>query len=157
MVRISAQSQTFDRRETCLVLAIVLLGVAQDPVAESQHVLKVSITLVSQILQPQYWPITLICERSLQNTKDLERQNAWSAMNLSMRVLTRIEGQTCVCCHADLGKDILLPHEFLSLSVRHRRDHRQNVLAIVWHHTHKEDQILKKFRHKPDQNSKNGT
>lgn len=40
------------RRETCLVLAIVLLGVAQDPVAESQHVLEVSVALVSQILQP---------------------------------------------------------------------------------------------------------
>lgn len=129
---------------------------AQDPVAESQHVLEVSVALVSQILQPQYWTITLICERSLQNSKDLERQNARSAMNLSMRVLTKIEGQTCVCRCADLGKDVLLPHEFLSLSVRHRRGHRENFLAIVWHHTHKEDQILKEFCHEPDQNSKNG-
>lgn len=82
--------------KTCLVLAIVLLGVAQDPVAESQHVLEVSVALVSQILQPQYWTITLICERGLQNSKDLERQNTRSAMNLSMRVLTKIEGQACV-------------------------------------------------------------
>lgn len=63
-----------ERRETCLVLAIVLLGVAQDPVAESQHVLEVCIALVPQILQPQYWTITLIGERSLEDTKDLERQ-----------------------------------------------------------------------------------
>lgn len=68
------------RWETCLVLAIVLLRVAQDPVAESQHVLEVSIALVSQILQPQYWTITLICERSLQNTKDLQRQKVQVAM-----------------------------------------------------------------------------
>lgn len=75
------------RRETCLVLAIVLLGVAQDPVAESQHVLEVSIALVSQILQPQYWTITLICERSLENTKDLERQRVQSAMGSVSNVL----------------------------------------------------------------------
>lgn len=78
-------------------------------------------------------------------------------MHLSTRVLTKTEGQTCVCCRADLGKYVLLPHEFLSLSVRRRCDHRQNVLAVVRHHTHKEDQILKEFCHKPDQNSKNST
>lgn len=41
-------------KETYLVLAIVLLGVAKHPVAESQHVLEVSIALVSQILQLQH-------------------------------------------------------------------------------------------------------
>lgn len=73
MVQSLLEVRPAQRRETYLVLAVVLLGVAQDPVAESQHVLEVSIALVSQILQPQYWTITLICERSLENTKDLER------------------------------------------------------------------------------------
>lgn len=77
------------RWETCLVLAIVLLRVAQDPVAESQHVLEVSIALVSQILQPQYWTITLICERSLQNTKDLQRQKAQMVMGSLVSVLNQ--------------------------------------------------------------------
>lgn len=58
--------------KTCLVLAIVLLGVAQHPVAESQHVLEVSVALISQILQLQHRTITLVCERSLQDAKDLE-------------------------------------------------------------------------------------
>lgn len=58
--------------KTCLVLAIVLLGVAQHPVAESQHVLEVSIALISQILQLQHRTIALVCERSLQDAKDLE-------------------------------------------------------------------------------------
>lgn len=65
--------------KTCLVLAIVLLRVAQDPVAESQHVLEVCIALVSQILQPQYRTIALIVERSLEDTEDLERQKVESA------------------------------------------------------------------------------
>lgn len=72
------------RRETCLVLAIVLLGVAQDPVAEPQHVLEVSIALVSQILQPQHWTITLVCERSLEDAEDLERQKVQSAMGSAL-------------------------------------------------------------------------
>ena len=59
---------------TCLVLAIVLLGVAEHPVAESQHVLEVSVALVSQILQLKHWTIALVCERSLQDAKDLEEQ-----------------------------------------------------------------------------------
>lgn len=80
MVQSQLKVRPAQRRETCLVLAIVLLGVTQDPVAESQHVLEVSIALVSQILQPQYWTITLICERSFENTKDLEGQKVQSAM-----------------------------------------------------------------------------
>lgn len=79
MVDGAISTQTCRETETCLVLAVVLLRVAQDPVAETQHVLEVSIALVSQILQPQYWTVTLICERSLENTKDLERQKPQSA------------------------------------------------------------------------------
>lgn len=146
------------RRETCLVLAVVLLGVAQHPVAESQHVLEVSIALVSQILQPQYWTITLICERSLENTKDLERQKEPSAMGSVSNVLvsesSKRQKHKHICCCADLGEDVLFPHEFLSLSVGCRSDHRQNVLAVVRHHTHKEDQIFEEFCHKPEKETK---
>lgn len=80
MVQSLLKGSPAERRETCLVLAVVLLGVTQDPVAESQHVLEVRIALVSQILQPQDWTVTLICERSLENTKDLGRQKVQSAM-----------------------------------------------------------------------------
>lgn len=83
------------RWETCLVLAVVLLGVAQDPVAESQHVLEVSVALVSQILQPEHWTIPLVCEGSLENTKDLERQRPQSAMR-SVLVPKKVEAATQV-------------------------------------------------------------
>lgn len=78
------------RRGTCLVLAVVLLGVAQDPVTEPQHVFEVSISLVSQILQPQYWTIALIREGSLQNPKDLEGQTGSVVNVLHQRVLAKI-------------------------------------------------------------------
>lgn len=55
-----------------------------------------------------------------------------------------------ICCCADLGEDVLFPHEFLSLSVGCKSDHRQDVLAVIGHHTHKEDQIFKEFCHKPE-------
>lgn len=57
----------------------------------------------------------------------------------------------CVCVgwDADLGKDVLLPHEFLPLPVGCGGDHRQNILTVVWNHTHKENQVLQKFSHKP--------
>lgn len=53
----------------------------------------------------------------------------------------------CIC--ADLGEDVLFPHEFLPLSVGCRGNHRQNILAVVWHHTHKENQVLQELGHKP--------
>lgn len=62
------------RRKTCLVLAIVLLGVAQHPVAEPQHVLEVGVALVAQILQLEHRTLALIRERSLQDAEDLKGQ-----------------------------------------------------------------------------------
>lgn len=59
-----------------------------------------------------------------------------------------------ICCCADLGEDVLFPHEFLSLSVGCKSDHRQDVLAVIGHHTHKEDQIFKEFCHKPEKKTK---
>lgn len=57
--------------------------------------------------------------------------------------------QESVCVSSDLSQDVLLPHQFLPLSVGVGGDHRENVLAVVWHHAHKEDQILQELRHKP--------
>lgn len=71
------------RRETYLVLAIVLLRVAQHPVAEFKHVLKVRVTLIPQILQLQHGAVaTLVSERSLEDTEDLGRQNPTSRLIL---------------------------------------------------------------------------
>lgn len=62
------------------------------------------------------------------------------------------KGQTemCVCTRADLGEDVLFPHEFLPLSVGCRGDHGQNILAVVWYHAHKENQVLQELSHKPE-------
>lgn len=57
---------------SCLVLAIVLLRVAQYPVAELQHVFKGSIALITQILQLQYGPLLTFCKCCFQNAKDLK-------------------------------------------------------------------------------------
>lgn len=51
---------------------------------------------------------------------------------------------------ADLGEDVLFPHELLPLPVGCGGDHRQNILSIVRHHTHKEDQVLQELSHKPE-------
>lgn len=59
------------------------------------------------------------------------------------------EGQTRVFACSDLSQDVLLPHQFLPLSVGVGSDHRQDVLAVVWHHAHKEHEILQELRHKP--------
>lgn len=56
----------------------------------------------------------------------------------------------CVCVSADLGEDVLLSHEFLSLSVGCGGDHRQDVLTIVGYNTHKEYQVLQKLNNKPE-------
>lgn len=71
---------------------------------------------------------------------------------VSMRVLTKT-----TVVRADLGEDVLFPHELLSLSVGCWGDHRQNVLAVIRHHTHKEHQILKELCHKPDKEAKHST
>lgn len=57
-----------------LVLAVVLLGVAEDSVGKSQHVLIGRVFLVSQLLQMQQRPLPspAVLERSLQDTKDLK-------------------------------------------------------------------------------------
>lgn len=49
----------------------------------------------------------------------------------------------------DLSQDVLLPHQFLPLSVGVGGDHRENFLAVVWHHAHKENELLQELRHKP--------
>lgn len=54
--------------------------------------------------------------------------------------------------HADLGEDVLLPHELLPLPVGCRGHHRQNILAVVRYHTHKENQVLQELNHKPEIN-----
>lgn len=54
-----------------LVLAIVLLRVTQNPVAEATDVSEGGMTLVSQLLQPQHGPIPTVCEWSLQQLEDL--------------------------------------------------------------------------------------
>lgn len=59
-----------------------------------------------------------------------------------------------MCTLADLSQDVLFPHEFLPLSIGGSSDHRQNVLAVVWHHTHKENEILQKLSHKPGTQTK---
>lgn len=58
-----------------LVLAVVLLGMPQHPVAQAEHVLVGGVLLVRQLLQPHQGPLTpLVTERSLQNAKDLGEQ-----------------------------------------------------------------------------------
>lgn len=57
---------------THLVLAVVLLGVPQHPIAEAEHVLVGGILLVGQFLQPHQRALTpLVTEWSLQDAEDL--------------------------------------------------------------------------------------
>lgn len=55
-----------------------------------------------------------------------------------------------VCSGADLGEDVLFPHELLPLSVGRGGDHGQNLLAVVRYHTHKESKVLQELSHKPE-------
>lgn len=50
---------------------------------------------------------------------------------------------------AHLFQNILLPHEFLPFSVGFVHHYLQNILPTVWDVHHKENQIFKKFGHKP--------
>lgn len=54
-----------------LVLPVVLLGVSQDPVAESANVSERSMALVPQLLQPKHWAIPTVREGGLQKLEDL--------------------------------------------------------------------------------------
>lgn len=56
---------------SCLVFAIILLGVTQYPVAELQHVFKGGIALIAQILQLQNGSVFAICKCRFENAKDL--------------------------------------------------------------------------------------
>lgn len=58
-----------------LVLAVVLLGVSQDSVAEPEHVLVRRVLLVRQLLQTQQrtLPSIPVLEGGLQDTKDLKK------------------------------------------------------------------------------------
>lgn len=56
----------------------------------------------------------------------------------------------CLRARANLGEDVLFPHEFLPLSVGCRGDHGQNILAVVRYHAHKEHQVLQELSHKPE-------
>lgn len=59
-----------------LVLAVVVLRVSQDSVAESQHVLEGSVLLVRQLLQTQQGALisSSVLEGGLQDPKDLKNQ-----------------------------------------------------------------------------------
>lgn len=61
-----------------LVLAVVLLGVSQDSVAESQHVLVWSVLLVGELLQAQQrtLPSAPVLKGGLQDAKDLNTHKA---------------------------------------------------------------------------------
>lgn len=63
--------------------------------------------------------------------------------------LHSVELDKC-CTGADLGEDVLFPHEFLPLSVGSGGHHRENILAVVWYHTHKESQVFQELSHKPE-------
>ncbi len=57
-----------------LVLAVVLLRVTQNPVTQAADVSEGGMTLVSQLLQTQHGPVPTVCERSLQQLKDLRAE-----------------------------------------------------------------------------------
>lgn len=65
------------RRPPHLVLAVVLLRVSEDSVAQSEHVLVRRILLVRQLLQTQQrtLPSTAVLEGSLQDAKDLKQHH----------------------------------------------------------------------------------
>ena len=54
-----------------LVLAVVLLGVAQHAVAEPADVPEGGVSLVPQLLQPQHGPVPAVRERGLKELEDL--------------------------------------------------------------------------------------
>lgn len=56
-----------------LVFAVVLLRVAQNPVAQSTDVSERGVALVSQLLQSQHRSVAAVRERSLQQLEDLHR------------------------------------------------------------------------------------
>lgn len=72
---------------------------AQHPVAQFKHVLEVRVTLIPQILQLQHGAVTaLVTERSLEDAKDLGRQNGqidplWLNMNKSEKTQLALQIQ----------------------------------------------------------------
>lgn len=98
--------------KTCLVLAIVLLRVSQHPVAESQHVLEVSIALVPQILQLQHWTVTLITEWSFQDAKYLKKQKQEAKRPIKHQYSNDILGYRYYC-----GLQIQYNEDLLSVTV----------------------------------------
>ena len=93
-----------------------------------------SVTLVSELLQPQHGTIATVCERGLEEFENLEGK--W-------RILIAKK-----CCHlkmlglrfkTNLLQDVLLSHEFLSLSVGFVNHDLQNILPTVGDVHHEEN------------------
>lgn len=54
-----------------LVLPVVLLGMAEHSVTQPTDVPERSVSLIAKLLQSEHGPIAAVCERSLQELKDL--------------------------------------------------------------------------------------
>lgn len=137
-----------------LVLAVVLLGVSEDSVAESEHVLVRRILLVRQLLQTQQrtLPSTAVLEGSLQDAKDLKitshtrRQLVCGHELLTEHFLLNL----WVFFGSDLFEDVLFPHQFLSLSVGFGHRHVKDRLTAVDDVSHEENHILQQLDGKTD-------
>lgn len=57
---------------TYLVFPIILLGMAQHPVAKPANMSERSVALVSKLLQSQHGTITTVCERGLEKFENLK-------------------------------------------------------------------------------------
>lgn len=145
--RIRLVADQRSHRHPHLVLAVVLLGVSQDSVAESEHVLVGRVLLVRQLLQTQQrtLPSPPVLKGSLQDAKDLKTQPG-----------------VCWCCFCDfsletgvilkshLFEDVLLPHQLLPLSVGFGHDHIQDRLTAIDDVGYEEHHVLQKLNGKPD-------
>ena len=75
-----------------LVLPVVLLGVAQDPVAEAADVAEGGVALVAQLLQTEHGAVATVSEGCLQQLEDLQTKQARGACVIVM---------VAHCCNLD--------------------------------------------------------
>lgn len=98
------------RRAAHLVLAVVLLGVAQHAVAQAEHVLVGRVLLVRQLLQPHQGALApLVAERGLQNAEDLgSTESREEAPHLPAPLITLSLMLTLPGGHPDINPQLVL-------------------------------------------------
>ena len=106
----AGRGQQARRRAAHLVLAVVLLGMAQHAVAQAEHVLVGRVLLVRQLLQPHQGALApLVAERGLQNAEDLgSTESREEAPHLPAPLITLSLMLTLPGGHSDINPQLVL-------------------------------------------------